>query len=242
MAITSVEATPVVVAVGDSHPRPVVKLLEGGAPTDTGKVSSVTLRLVDHEVDADGVTINDVTVDLTGALTDLSTYEFTYNGTTDVHEANHWKSVIKIAMVSGDTYTFAGPRVTVVDYNALWASPSDVAEIAPDHTEAEYVRAILLAEDAVKAWVSSSISSPVSERVSRAVALLAARAFSPSSATVVSESIGDHTVRYDASGMASGLTIDGEIEALLAPYTTTVYSTYTGPVDPDLSATGTVEV
>jgi hypothetical protein len=95
------------------------------------------------------------------------------------------------------------------------------------------VLAILAAESAVRAWVTTPIASPVSERVRRATALLAARALTtlPTADQVEYEVIGDYTVRY-ADPTGSGLTIDGEIEDLLSPWRKGgSYSVYVGPDD-----------
>lgn len=212
-----------------------------GLPTvigvdDTLPVPSVTLEgvadLTDHSATLDLFTtvagVNVVT-QVAGVIVD-SAFEFAILA-ADTADPIFWRSYVVIDDGAGGVYTLPGPSVAVVDYAALWALPSDVPD-AEGRSNSEVVMSILAAEEVVRAWVATAITSPVSERVRRAVALLASRALSSSvpGDAVLGETFGDYSIRYAEPGRTEGMVIDSEIEQLLEPWGRgKAYSTYTGP-------------
>lgn len=217
-AATKLIGLPVVIGVGNTLPVPVYQL-EGLADFSG---LSFELKLSDFA----GVV---TTITGVGDYPDVS-FPLT---TTHTALPIFWRGYVTVTHTGGDTYTLPAPPIAVVDYAALWASPAEVAAIADeDLSIEELVLGILAAEGAVRAWVSKSITSPVSERVRRAVALLAARALTTSSeGSIVSEQMGDYQVRY-ASPQQAGLVIDGEVERLLGPWSKgKAYSVFIGPND-----------
>jgi len=142
-----------------------------------------------------------------------------------------------------DTRTLPGPPVAVYDPQALWCDPAIVhAMTGYKFTDSQVVTAILLAEDVVRAWVTRPITSPVSDRVRLAVALLASRALTSSAvssggvdaAPVVAETIGDYSVRYAypaAVGSAMLIAVGSDIANLLAPWHPPAYDVFVGPAE-----------
>lgn len=145
----------------------------------------------------------------------------------------YWQTFVNVTTPEG-SYVTPTPPVAVVDYSALWATPWDVdpmGEYSPD----QVVLAILAAEGAVRAWVSTPVPTPAPERVRRAVALLGSRALTEPSASgdlVLGETIGDYSIRYADPGASSGLFVNGAIAELLEPWSHgRAYSVHTPPVD-----------
>jgi len=142
-----------------------------------------------------------------------------------------------------DIRTLPGPPVSVYDPQALWCDPAIVhAMTGNKFTDSQVVTAILLAEDVVRAWVTRPITSPVSDRVRLAVALLASRALTSSAvssggvdaAPVVAETIGDYSVRYAypaAVGSAMLIAVGSDIANLLAPWHPPAYDVFVGPAE-----------
>lgn len=233
--VATVESSVVVLGLDDTLPVPSVSLVgSDGGPVDPSDIASVVMSFDDirpEELDADGnptytplsFTVNGVQVGSTNR------FQFALNG-TQTDTARSWRTKVTITETGGGVYSRPTADVTVVDYNELWGDPVQVARLAPGFSNSEVVAAILAAEAAVRAWVTTSISSPVSERVGYAVALLASRALTtPSSGSnIVSETMGDYSVRY-ASTAPGGLFISDDIAELLAPWKPLVLSTYTGP-------------
>jgi hypothetical protein len=215
----------VVIGLGDTLPEPVIQLLDGNKEV-IDDLSGHTATMEFYDVSGDSFSESGVVDDaadiisfpLTPANVAAATYRHTY-----------------VQITNGDgTYSLPAPPFAVVDYAALWADPTTVVGIVgSDYENAQIVLAILAAESAVRAWVTTPIASPVSERVRRATALLASRALTtlPTAEQIEYEVIGDYTVRY-ADPTGSGLIIDGEIADLLSPWRQgKSYSTYVGPDD-----------
>ena len=134
--------------------------------------------------------------------------------------------------------TFPGPNIIWYHPSALWADPAEViAKSGGSYSAGEAIAAIIKAMEAVGAWASRPVGVPVPSVVRSAVATLAARALTSSGlggggadAPVISERIGDYTVRYaepDSGG--AGVVISGDVAKALAYLRPQVYSTDTGP-------------
>ena len=132
------------------------------------------------------------------------------------------------------------PTYYVYDPALLWANPADVIALTGgDHSQGEVVRAILAAQNVVGAWVSVPVQSPVPEPIRQATTFLAARALTTISTTttssdgrVISETVGDYTVRYADPLDDGGGFLPADIAALLAPYHSRVGMTKVGPASP----------
>lgn len=234
--VETVESKVVVLGVDDTLPAPTVKLLgSDGGPVDTADIASVVMNFEDirpEEFDSLGnPTYTPLSFTVTGTQVG-STNAFTFALTTQTTAVRSWRTTVTITEAGGGIYTRPTADVAVVDYNDLWGDPLDVQRLAPGSSNSEVVLAILAAEAAVRAWVTTSISSPVSERVQYAVALLASRALTapPGGTNIVSETMGDYSVRYANTG-PGGLFITDDIAELLAPWKPLVSSTYVGPDD-----------
>lgn len=242
-SVQSVQTRPVVLGEGDTLPVPSVTLLGGdGNPAEMDNITGVVLHLTDkrrEETDDDG-NVTYTPTDLTVAgVRDGTTSSWDFALTAlQTADAIDWRTHI-VVTESGSTFTFPTAPVSVVDYTALWAEPTMVAELAAGFSNSEYLLAILRAEEAVRAWVTTTISSPVSGRVSYAVSLLAARALSSPFAgpQISSETMGDYTVRFNAPAQG-GFVISDEIADLLAPWRPRDGSVYVGPDDDSTALDG----
>lgn len=211
---------PIVLGLNDTLPQPSVGL--NGVDDLTNY--SATMELV---------TATGATLTKTGAINSSSAeFDFTLDP-ADTTAATFWRTYVTVTEPGGGVYTLPGFPVAVVDYPALWTTPAAVNEVvglgAFGNTEVVY--AIIAAEDAVRAWVATSVpTSPVPERVRRATTLLAAHALtsSPAAPAVLSETIGDYSVRY-AEAVGGGIT--GEIARLLEPWSQRkkVHDLFVGP-------------
>lgn len=242
--VEKVETEVVVLAVDDTLPKPSVKLLHADdEPIDASGITSVTMHFSDIKPESlvePLYTPVDFTV-VGAQVGETAEYEFAIDA-AETAAATEWQTKIVI-VEAGGTYTLPTAPVKVVDYSELWGDPSVVAQMAPGHTNSEYIAAILSAEAAVRAWVTTTIASPVSERVAYAVALMASRALTtpPEGVNIVSETMGDYSVRY-ANTAPGGLYISDDIQELLGPWRPTALSVYIGPDDSELTYLTTTEV
>ena len=129
--------------------------------------------------------------------------------------------------------TLPGPRVIWYHPGALWANPHEVMAMSGTGSLADAVASIVDAMQAVRAWATRPVTSPVPVAVRGAVATLAARALTSSGfgdeTAIVSERIGDYQVRY-ADPESSGLfTISGEIADSLRFLRPRAYGSDVGP-------------
>lgn len=216
--------SPVVVRVGDTKPVVVVTMVDGaGEPVDSADWAAV--------LEAWDPTSAVITID---GQYDAETLAWYFPWETAPDE-NELRSEVKV--VNGpDTVHYPGPRVYIYDPATLWADPQTVIALAGgDYTTDEAVVAIMVATEAVRAWATVPVPSPVPESVRGAVAILAARVLTtPTGNTgqqsVISERIGDYNVRYAEQG--EGLSIQGSsVEALLGWLHPSVYETDIGPKD-----------
>lgn len=210
-------------AVGDTIPNPEIQLLDEN--------NAVIADLTGHAAEMDFVNAMGDEFTVAGVVDD-GTDKITFDVAGHTSDPTYRRTWVKITNPDG-IYTLPSLPFAVVDYALLWADPAIVMGLAGDeYTYKEAVFAILVAETAVRAWVTTPITSPVSERVRRATALLAARALTevPDADPIQSETMGDYTVRYlDPAGTGMDIGGSGEIEDLLRPWRPQVYDTYVGP-------------
>lgn len=231
--VETVKSSVIVMGLADTLPKPSVDLLgASGGVVDPADITSIVMHfddvkpesLVDPLYTPVSFTVAGVQVG------NEARYEFALTGTQTANPIT-WRTKVVITE-AGDTYTRPTAYVHVVDFADLWASPDDVKALAPGFSFSDYAGAVLAAEAAVRAWVTTPVSSPVSERVSYAVALLAARVLTtpPTGANIVSETMGDYSVRYGRNA-PGGLILTDDIKELLAPWKPVLTTTYVGPDD-----------
>ncbi len=243
--VAAVESDAIVYSVGDTLPAPQVTLLgEDGKAADVGGVTAVVMAFTDVKPEStEDPVYTPVTFNITGVREgESATWNFTLPANV-TDDPVRWRRRVKITE-GGGTYTIPVAPSAVVEFSDLWGDPASVAQMTDD--EFSYSRiagAILMAEDAVRAWVTRPILSPVSVRVATAVELLAARALttSPAGASITSETMGDYTVRF-ARTSPSGLQITDDIAELLAPWRLGAYSIYVGPDHPQETLLTTTEI
>lgn len=219
--------SPVVVRVGDTKPVVVVTMVDGeGAAVDSAEWTA-TLELVDA---------TSAETSIPGQYdTEVFAWYFPWAAAPPEAEL---RTEVKMELLP-DTVHYPGPRVYVYDPASLWADPQTVIALTGGaYSTDEAVVAILVATEAVRAWATVPVPSPVPDSVRGAVAILAARVLTlpPPGSTeaipILSERIGDYSVRY---GDAGRLTIAGtEAEGLLAWLHPGVYQTDIGPKDASL--------
>jgi len=242
--VENVETQVLVLAVDDTLPTPRAMLLGAdGEPVDPSSIVSVTMHFTDTEPESLVAPLyTPVTFSVVGIqVGDTPQYDFAIPADKTT-AAVKWLTKVVIVDGSG-TYTRVTAPIAVADFDALWATPPAVAKLSPGFTHSEYVAAILSAEEAVRAWVTTTIASPVSERVAYAVALMASRALTtpPEGVNIVSETMGDYSVRY-ATTAPGGLYISEDIAELLAPWKPAMTSIYIGPDDAEVAALVTTEI
>ena len=227
--VESVVSNVTAIFKGDVLPAPSVALFDEDDAAVSEDVTSVNMTFHDPTpATTDYTPMADFTV--TGVqVGNTNVWEFPLTTTETDDRLIRWVTRVTITDTQG-TYTRQTADVRIVDYAEMWGNVTELANAAPGFTNSEYVTALALAEEAVRAWVSRSISSPVSGRVTRAVTLLASRALtdSPDGVNIASETMGDYTVRF-RSPQGGAYQITDDIADLLRPWNPRSGSVYFGP-------------
>jgi hypothetical protein len=218
--------SPVAVRLGDTLPVVTGQLVKGGGPPIDADEWDGRLEVVNSA----GVVV--VTID---ASYDAPTKTYYFPWPAPFTEHAEYRSEFEISSTD-DTQIIhiAGPAIYAYDPAQLWADPQTVIALTGgEYSTSEAVQAIYIATNAVRAWATVPVPSPVPDAVRGAVAILAARVLttpppgSPESIKILSERIGDYSVRYADQGQ---LSIAGtEVEGLLSWLRPGAYAVDIGP-------------
>jgi hypothetical protein len=218
--------SPVAVRLGDTLPVVTAQLVKSGGPPIDGDDWDGHLEVVN----AAGAIV--LTID---SEYDAPTKTFYYPWPEPFDEHSEYRSEFQVSSTD-DTQIIhiAGPAIYAYDPAQLWADPQTVIALSGgEYSTSEAVQAIYIATNAVRAWATVPVPSPVPDAVRGAVAILAARVLttpppgSPESVNILSERIGDYSVRYADQGR---LSIAGtEVEGLLSWLRPGSYASDIGP-------------
>jgi hypothetical protein len=218
--------SPVAVRLGDTLPVVTAQLVKDGGPPIDADDWTGHLELVNS------AGVIEMTID---ASYDAATKTFYYPWPQPFDTHAEYRSEFLVSSTDAtQVMHFAGPAIYAYDPALLWADPQTVIALAGGgYSTSEAVQAIYIATNAVRAWATVPVPSPVPDAVRGAVAILAARVLTtpppgtPESVGILSERIGDYSVRYADQGR---LSIEGtEVEGLLAWLRPGVYAADIGP-------------
>lgn len=207
-------ASPFGVLKGDTYPSPSVRLTDDNTDPVDPDGWTVTLK----RWNAAGVES-----EMVGTIAD-GVIEFAWLA-DDTIAAAEWDTMVNINDTT-NIYSLSAPTLYVHDTSIMFCSVADVVAITgPGYSQYETLRAIEIAEDVVRAWVTTPVGSPVPDRVRQATAILAARVLTTDlsaggeGGSIIEERIADYSVRYSEPQGAGALwQIDSVLSDLLRPW------------------------
>ena len=229
-----------VIALGAELPKPVLQVID-----DAGEVWDLDTQVSDSHLELIPVSYAGDITNLADGVVEPTEDIITFTWGTETATEGSVRSVLHLDLTGGGGLSLFAPTYIVYDPASLWVNPAELeAMVGTDFTDTELIRAILLAQSLVGAWVSYPVQSPVPGPIRQATLIVAARALTSQgsvgggsgtvSGAIVSESIADYTVRYatpDSGDWPSQL-FGADVMALLDPYHSRIKSMQIGPANP----------